>query len=98
MMSGYSLLAPVPIMHLKGAIDILKDKDFALFGSDAFDVFEKTDVGAKVLIYASHDESEPVVGYVGIFEGIIGDPMEMRRLEKQGYRPKSTEGEKWGFY
>ncbi|MFC6673180.1 hypothetical protein [Marinobacterium aestuariivivens] len=85
-------------MHIQGAIDILKDKDFVLFGSEAFDVFEKTDIGAKVLIYASHDESEPVVSYVGIFEGIIGDPMEMRRLEKRGYRPKSTAGEKWGFY
>lgn len=98
MMSGYSLLAPVPIMHLRGAIDILKAKDFALLGSKAFDVFEKTDIGTRVLIYASHNEAEPVVSYVGVFDGIIGTQIEMRRLEKEGYRPESTAGEKWEFY
>ena len=98
MKSGYSLLAPVPIMHLRGAMEILESKEFALLGSEAFDVFAKTDIGTKVLIYASHDDAEPVVSYAGVFEGIVGDPIEMRRLEKQGFRPESTAGEQWGFF
>lgn len=101
MTSGYSLLAPVPIPHLRGAVDILKGKEFALFGSEAFGVFEKTDIGTRgtrVLIYASHDKAEPVVGYVGTFDGIIGDPMEVGRSQKKGYRPESTAGEQWAFY
>ena len=97
-MLGYSLLAPIPVMHLRGAIEILQTKEFALFGSEAFDVLNDTASGTKVLIYASHDEAEPIVSYVGTFSGIVGDPMEMRKLEKAGYRPGTTEGEKWSFY
>jgi hypothetical protein len=95
---GYSLLAPIPRMHLDGAVDILAEKEFALFGSESFDVFEKTDVGTKVLIYVSHDQADPLITYEGRYGGLVGDPMEMRRLEKQGFRPHSTVGEKWAFY
>lgn len=97
-MPGYSLLVPIPVMHLEGALEILEKREFVLFGSEAFDVFEKTEVGTKILIYVSHDEATPEVGYIGTYGGLVGDPMEMRRLEKDGFRPPTTAGEKWGFY
>jgi predicted RNA-binding protein with PUA-like domain len=97
-MPGYALLAPIPSRHLEGAIEVLKKKDFVLFGSEAFDVFKKTEVGSKVLIYVSHENAEPVVSYSAVYRGIVGDPMAMRQLEKEGYRPTSTTGERWGFY
>ena len=98
-MPGFALLAPIPLRHLEGAIELLKDKEFVLFGSDKFaDVFDKTEVGSEVLIYVSHDDAEPVVSYRGTYGGIVGSPMQMRRFEKQGYRPPSTVGEKWALY
>ena len=97
-MTGYSLLAPIPRMHLEGALSVLDEKEFALFGSESFDVFTNTEIGSRVLIYVSHDESEPFITYEGRYGGLVGDPMEMRRLERQGFRPPSTVGEKWAFY
>lgn len=97
-MPGYALLAPIPIMHLNGVVDILTKKEYALLGSEAFEIFKKTDVGTKVFIYASHDGAEPEVCYVGLYAGVVGDPLEMRRKEKDGYRPATTVGEKWSFY
>jgi hypothetical protein len=97
-MSGFSLLAPIPVTHLQGAVEILAEKEFVLFGSEAFDVFEKTEIGTKVLIYVSHDAAEPVVSYTATYGGFVGQSLEMRRLEREGYRPPSTMGEKWSFY
>lgn len=97
-MTNHSLLAPIPADHLEEAIQISQDKEFVLFGSEAFDVLEKTPVGAKLLIYVSHDDAEPVVRIGGTYEGYEGNPVEMRRLEREGYRPPSTHGEKWALY
>jgi hypothetical protein len=97
-MPGFALLAPIPLVHLQGAIELLKHKEFVLFGSDKFDVFEKTEVGSEVLIYVSHDDAEPLVTYRGTFGGIVGDPMQMRHLERQGYRPPSAVGEKFALF
>lgn len=97
-MPGFALLAPIPLRHLEGSIELLRDKEFVLFGSDKFDVFEKTEVGSEVLIYVSHDDAEPVVSYRGIYRGIVGEPMQMRHLERLGHRPPSTAEEKWALY
>ena len=97
-MGKSSFLAPIPYMHLDGAIEILKEKPFALFGTEAYDFFLDVEVGAKVLIYRSHEDADPVVTYQGIYCGYIGDMGEMRRLERQGFRPETTVGEQWGMY
>lgn len=97
-MSGYALLAPIPNIHLDDAIEILQTKEFVLFGSEAYGVFEKTEIGTKLLVYVFHDDAEPVVRYRGTYAGLVGDVQEMRELEKEGYRPPSTAGEKWAFY
>lgn len=98
-MPGFALLAPIPLPHLEGAIALLKEKEFVLFGSDKFvDVFDRTEIGSDVLIYVSHDDAAPAVSYRGTYHGIVGDPMQMRQLERQGYRPPSTVGEKWALF
>src|SRR5690554_3499931 len=95
-MKGSAILAPIPARHLEGAIAVLKDKSFVLFGSEAWELFSNTEIGSKVLVYVSHDQAEPVVKHSGTYEGLVTDPMQMRKLEKEGYRPASTVGEKWG--
>ncbi len=97
-MPGYALLAPIPAEHLEGAIELLKTKDFVLFGSEAYETFLKTETGAKVLIYASHKNAEPIASYRAVYRDIVKDLAEMQRLEKEGYRPPTTVGEKWAFY
>lgn len=94
----FTVLAPVPKVHLDSAIEVLTSHDFVLFGSDAFRFFDETEIGSKVLIYVSHENAEPVVSFEGIYEGYERDLLRMRQLEKAGYRPSSTFGEKWGGY
>lgn len=100
-MPGFAVLAPVPRVHMDSALEVLEKLDFALFGSDAFEFFLKTEVGAKVLFYVSHEssKSEAVVSYEGVYKGYESDPVKMRQLEKAGYRPSSTVNDgKWGGY
>jgi hypothetical protein len=96
-MNGLSLLAPLPEKHIKDALVVSSEKEFVLLGSENFDVLADVDVGAPVLIYVSHDDRS-TVDYGGTFDGVVGDRLEMRRLEQAGYRPASTAGEKWGCY
>jgi len=93
-----SFLAPVPSEHLDGALDVLKEKPFVAFGTDAFEFFRTVERGARVLLYRSHDDAEPIVAYEGIYRGTEGDPAAMLRLAKGGFRPPSTAGERWGMY
>jgi hypothetical protein len=50
-----SLLAPIPRMHLDGAIEILNENLFALFGTETYDFFRDVEEGAKVLM-VTHPE------------------------------------------
>ena len=97
-MGKSAFVAPVPYMHLNGALEILETKAVALFGTEAFDFFQDVEVGAKVLIYRSHDEAEPLVSHQGIYKGYVGNMTEMRRLEHAGFRPPTTAGERWAMY
>jgi len=97
-MNGLSLLAPVPKQHVEAALDVLKDREFVLFGSERWEELKDVDIGAKTYIYVSHQESTSEIEYTGTFLGVVGDPLEMRKLEKAGYRPASAAGEKWGCY
>ncbi|MBK8185034.1 MAG: hypothetical protein IPK63_19920 [Candidatus Competibacteraceae bacterium] len=93
-----SFLAPIPKIHFDSAIDILKAKDFVLFGSDASEFFNNLETGIKCLIYLSHDQAEPVVLYEAVYQGLVRNAEEMHALEAQGFRPSTAVGEKWGFY
>lgn len=97
-MAKSAFLAPVPYMHLEGAIEILQEKPFALFGTEVFDFFVDVELGARILIYRSHEEAEPLISHQGIYQGYVSDPFEMKKLEREGYRPPTTIGEKWGMY
>ena len=97
-MGKSSFLAPVPYMHLDGAIEILKGKPFVLFGTEAFKFFQDVEEGARALIYRSHEDADPVISHQGIYRGYVGDLGEMRRLERDGFRPATTSGESWGMY
>lgn len=97
-MEKSAFIAPIPYMHLEGAIEILKEKPFTLFGTEAFDFFQEVKEGARVLIYRSHEEAEPIVSYEGIYRGYVGDSGEMRRLTMEGFRPATTAGESWAMY
>jgi len=97
-MPGVALLAPIPARHLEAALKALTEKDFVLLGSGAYEVFRDVADGARVWIYVSHDTAEPVVRYKGVYRGVVGDLLGMRRLEKSGFRPLTTAGEKWSFY
>ena len=97
-MPGLALLAPIPAVHLDDAIEVLATKEFVLFGSGAFDVFQKAEHGCLVYIYRSHENADPTVTYKAKYFGIVGEPLTMRKLERDGYRPRSTHGEKWPFY
>lgn len=92
-----SFLAPVPYMHLDSAIEILQEKPFVLFGTEAFEFFRNVEEGARVLIYRSHEDIGPIY-YQGIYRGYVSDPSEMKRLERNGFRPETTSGESWGMY
>jgi len=96
-MNGLSHLAPLPVEHLEAALTVSSNKDFVLLGSESFDVLNEVGIGAHVYIYVSHDDRSSVE-YVGTFLGIVGDLVEMRRLERAGFRPTTTDGEKWGCY
>jgi hypothetical protein len=96
---GYSLLAPVPEVHVNAALDVLKSKPFVCFGSDSFEVFVKLEVGTKVYIYVSHaKEGSEVVGYTATYRGTVNTVSEMKKLESEGYRPATAGGEQWGFF
>ena len=97
-MKGTAILAPIPACHLESALEVLKQKPFVLFGSEAWERFENTEIGSQVLIYVSHDQAEPLVKYTGTYEGLVGEQPKMRQLTKDGYRPQSTAGEKWSFF
>ncbi|MCH7567292.1 MAG: hypothetical protein IH787_06515, partial [Nitrospirae bacterium] len=58
----------------------------------------KTEMGAKVLIYVSHKNAEAIASYRAVYRDLVGDLAEMQRLEKEGYRPPTTVGEKLSFY
>lgn len=94
----YALLAPIPFNHLQGALRLLTEKDFVLFGSGAYDVFASVEAGVEVLVYVSHDTANPVATYRGVYRGLVDRPLDMRRLEKAGFRPMTTAGEKWPFF
>lgn len=96
-MAKSAFLAPVPYMHLDEAIEILQERSFALFGTEAFDFFVDVEMGAKVMIYRSHEEAEPHISHQGVYRGYVGDAVEMKKLEREGYRPPTTLGEKWGM-
>lgn len=98
-MSKLAILAPVPVMHLKSALHVLAAKDFVLFGSENWGIFDQTAIGSPVFIYLSLANAVPEVSYVGVYQGLVKDSFEMLKLEKAGYRPESTSGEKgWGCY
>ena len=96
-MNGLSLLAPLPVEHIEGALTVSSNKEFVLLGSESFDILKDVDIGAPVYIYVSHDDRSSVE-YLGTFLGVVGDLSEMRRLEAAGFRPNTTAGEKWGCY
>jgi len=97
-MPGFALLAPVPRQHVSAALDVLRTKEFVCFGSDSWDAFSTLDIGAKTYIYVSHTEDDGEIEYEAVYRGTVNKPPEMRKLEREGFRPATTIGEKWGFF
>lgn len=98
-MSTWAILAPIPIMHLNSALEVLEMKDFVLFGSKNWEIFDQTAIGSPLFIYLSYADAIPEVTYVGVYQGLVKESVEMLKLEKAGYRPPTTSGEKgWGCY
>lgn len=98
-MPGYSLLAPVPEVHIKAALAVLESKPFVCFGSESYDVFTRLEIGTKVYVYASHAEQRTeAVEFEAEYLGIVGAVSEMKKLENEGYRPATAVGEQWAFF
>ena len=97
-MPGHALLAPIPKMHLDSALAVLSKKAFVCFASDTWEPFKTLEMGSKIYIYVSHAEEESAVRYEGVFCGIVTEPVEMKKLEKEGFRPATTVGEKCGLF
>ena len=63
-MTGFAILAPVPLEHLNAGLDIVAKEDFVAFGSRKFELFRAIDERRNgepvpVLIFPSH-EDDPV--------------------------------------
>ena len=63
-MTGFAILAPVPLEHLDAGQDIVAKEDFVAFGSRKFELFWAIDKRrngepASVLIFPSH-EDDPI--------------------------------------
>ena len=77
-MTGFAILAPVPLEHLDAGQDIVAKEDFVAFGSRKFELFWAIDKRrngepASVLIFPSH-EDDPVgssfkVSWIGWYVG-----------------------------
>ena len=96
-MTVHSFLAPIPKIHFESALDVLKTKEFVLFGSNAFEFFRDLNIGTKGLLYLSHDEAGPEALYEAVFQGSV-EGFPMKQLEAQGFRPSTAFGEKWACY
>lgn len=59
-----SLLAPVPLLHLRAAISVVNEHGKVAFGSNSIDLFEKmeSEMIGDVYIYASHSQAEDESG------------------------------------
>jgi len=97
-MSIWSILAPIPKMHLEGALKVLEAKEFVLFGTENCRIFDQTPIGSPVFIYLSHAGAASGVSYEGSYQGLVKDKTEMMKLEKAGYRPPIACDESWSYY
>jgi hypothetical protein len=78
---GVGILAPVPAVHLKSALDTCAAAGRVAFGSDAWEVLQRAGKnygeGISVLIYPTHHHGDPdrlsdpgYVNFRGVFHGI----------------------------
>lgn len=94
---NFSLLAPVPVIHLLSAQEVCEQEGKVAFGSREFEVFRKIDQDrnerpVKVLIYASEQENRsfiPKVTWEGLYMGHV-DSRRGRHPQGMKYRPATT--------
>ncbi|MBD2484883.1 MULTISPECIES: hypothetical protein [Planktothrix] len=94
---NFSLLAPVPEIHLISAQEVCEQEGKVAFGSREFEVFRKIDLDrnerpVKVLIYASEQENRsfiPKVTWQGLYIG-HSDSRRGRHPQGMKYRPATA--------
>lgn len=96
----FSLLAPVPEIHLISGHEVCQQEGKVAFGSQEFEVFrkldqERQDRGVKVLIYASNPKDPsfiPQVTWQGLYIGHV-DSRRGRHPQGMKFRPSTTANE-----
>ncbi len=107
-MFKFSILAPVPEVHLADALDVCAKCGSVAFGSNKYELFESETLAATeqkipLLIYASKG-SLPLGAYsvtwIGFFDGYQRAKANGRHPEENRYRPSSTDtdGKFAGFW
>ena len=103
-MPAFSLLAPVPLEHLLDAVEICRTEGKVAFGSRAWEVFRKLDIGrngapVNVYIYASGDFGSAKTEiswrgrYIGHVEGKNGVHPDGLRFRPSSTTKSSTDNE-----
>ena len=95
----FALLAPVPLPHIRSALEQMPGAPYVAFGSQKYELFERLDQerrGARIpaLIYASHDQDRAEPSYVAEwfawYVGSTTDQDEKFDDQRKGRRPPST--------
>ena len=96
--SDFSILAPVPLAHLRSWVEIANDTEFVAFGSDKREFFRsiggvRDDLRVPALIYASHagvpTKDRFVVSWAGWYIGSV-ESRHGRHPDGMTHRPPST--------
>lgn len=102
--SHIALLTPIPEVHLRSALDVLKAKNEVSFGSDSFEVFRELEAHVKkhsvpVMIYCSQEgevKHNFEVSWFGWF--VCKEEPKNSRPTDPSLRPPTAEGETWATF
>lgn len=96
----FTILAPIPVEHLKPGAEVASTAGYVSFGSYKFELFREVDSMAQgeqvpVIIYPSH-ETDIVhtsfrISWCGWYSGHIESYDEKRSDETSGHRPPTTQ-------
>jgi hypothetical protein len=101
---SWALLTPIPEVHLRSALDILRTKSEVSFGSNSFEVFRQLDFHAKthpvpVMIYCSQEgevKHNFDVSWFGWY--VRKEEPKNSRPSDPSLRPTTAIDEKWATF
>lgn len=102
-----AILAPVPLIHLQGGVEVCEREGRVAFGSQAWSFFTHLDdhdgLGDPVLIYASHaDDPRPGITWIASYLGYVhskgGAHPSRDRYRPPSCRREDRQGYWAGFY